>query len=99
MIYTNIPYAPNGTKNLGGAYNSFMQTLPLDDDYGCFLDHDATFTTYDWYSQMEHIVSKYSQVGCFTGVTNRVWCRWQLADVDRNSNDYAYLIVTGKHDL
>ena len=30
-------------KNIGCAYNKFMEILPSDDDFACFIDHDAMF--------------------------------------------------------
>lgn len=74
MIYTNIPYAPvNTDKNLGAAYNSFMNLLG-DDDWACFVDHDASFTTPDWYHQLEEIISlpNSDTFGMLTAVTNRI---------------------------
>ena len=57
MIYTHIPYTPkeHGTK-IGYAYNKFMEMLPNDDDWGCFVDHDAMFTTPTWYNMINKIV-------------------------------------------
>ena len=43
-----------------------------DDDWACFLDHDAMFTTLDWYHQMESLIAEYPGAGCFTAMTNRV---------------------------
>ena len=76
MIYTHIPYAPkNSNKNLGKAYNDFMNLLQ-DDDWAVFLDHDALFTTPDWYSQIEVITQAIDyykwDVGVLTAVTNRI---------------------------
>lgn len=73
MIYTFIPYAPSAhDKDLGFAYNSFMELLPKDDDWACFLDHDAMFTTLSWYKQFEDIVMLKPDAGCFTAMTNRI---------------------------
>ena len=56
MIHTYIPYAPKTQKlNLGWAYNNFM-SLVEEDDWVLFLDHDATFTTRDWYPQIEETI-------------------------------------------
>lgn len=70
--------------------------LLQDNDYAVFIDHDAMFTTYDWYPQLEKIIKSNPTVGAFTGVTNRVFCKWQLADVDRSSNDILYHRQMGK---
>jgi len=76
-IYTHIAYAEANTKNLGSAYNEFMELL-RDDDWACFLDHDAMFTTRDWYHQLVRIVVKYPNAGMFTAKTNRVHNKAQL---------------------
>ena len=56
MIYTHIPYADSEhPKDLGWAYNNFMNNLG-DDDWACFLDHDAMFTVSDWYPRLERII-------------------------------------------
>lgn len=79
MIYTFIPYSKNQDKpNLGEAYNSFMSLLPNDDDWACFIDHDAMFTTYNWFKQLTEIISKYPNAGCFTAMTNRVGNPYQV---------------------
>lgn len=77
MIYTHIPYAPKKMKNLGRAYNQFINLLQ-NEDVACFIDHDAMFTTPDWYDQIEHIVDKYPDGGMFTAKTNRIKNRRQL---------------------
>lgn len=82
MIYTYIPYAPLDKKqNLGWAYNNFMEKIGLD-DWACFLDHDAMFTTRDWYGQLEAIVQQNEGVGCFTAMTNRIGNPMQTANYD-----------------
>jgi len=90
VIYTHIPYCPaKHGKDLGYAYNKFMERLE-DDDWAVFLDHDAMFTTYTWYKLVEKAIATYPGVGVFTGTTNRVFCKWQLANVSRGENDIAY---------
>jgi len=76
MIHTCIPYAPKETgKNLGAAYNTFMAMLP-EGDWACFLDHDAMFTTSDWYPQLEAIIETlprtHPDAGLLTACTNRI---------------------------
>ena len=92
MIYTNIPYTPSeyGT-NLGYAYNKFMELLPNDDDWACFLDHDAMFTTSNWYHQLETIIKNNPDVGAFGARTNRVANTFQLVgNINLMSNDLEY---------
>jgi hypothetical protein len=72
MIVTMIPYCPRSEgANLGFAYNELMNRL-RDDDWACFIDHDACFTTTDWYAQLEAITAKLSEPCVLTAATNRV---------------------------
>jgi GT2 family glycosyltransferase len=76
MIHTYIPYAPKSMdKNIGAVYNNFMNIIP-EGDWACFLDHDAMFTTLDWYKQLENIVEGLSfshpDAGLLTVCTNRI---------------------------
>jgi len=75
MIYTFIPYSIE--KNLGKAYNQCLDLLPNDNDFAVLLDHDACFTTYNWYKQLNGITNKYTECGCFVSMTNRIGCEWQ----------------------
>ena len=86
MIVTSIPYCPRSEgRNLGFAYNEVMARL-RDDDWACFIDHDASFTTYDWYAQLEEITRELSGPCVLTAVTNRVGSPWQLVPgVDRGA--------------
>jgi hypothetical protein len=92
MIYTHIAYAPTECdKNIGCAYNKFMDILPNDDDWACFLDHDAMFTTTDWYTQLNRIISAHPNVGAFGVRTNRVAYPWQLVgNIDVDNMDIRY---------
>ncbi len=86
MIYHRTVWATD--KNIGAAYNREMALLPSDDDYCCFLDGDAMFTTPFFGKQLEDIVRINSDCGLFTCMTNRVSCKWQLDDfVDWNTDD------------
>ena len=85
VLYTFIPYAPEDqSRNLGWAYNRFMSLLPDDDDWACFLDHDAMFTTRGWYSQIVQLTQAYPRTGCFTAMTNRVGNPAQIHGFDRS---------------
>lgn len=99
MIYTNVPYAPKEQQgNLGFAYNKFMDALPNDEDWACFLDHDAMFTTSDWYIQMEHIIKKYPHIGAFGARTNRINSTYQLVgNIDVYNHDVSYHRKIGEH--
>ena len=99
MIYAHIPYTPKeyGT-NLGYAYNKFMELLPNNDDWGCFLDHDAMFTTKNWYHQLEDIIKKYPNIGAFGARTNRINSTYQLVgNIDVYNHDMFYHREIGEH--
>jgi GT2 family glycosyltransferase len=83
MIHFIIPW--NTEKNIGVSYNSSMKLIG-DEDYICFIDADACFTTHFFGKQIEDIVKKYPECGFFTCYTNRVGCTWQLYG-DPKSND------------
>lgn len=65
--------------NIGATYNKFIGMVN-DDDWVCFLDHDAMFTVHNWYKMLEQIVAivddrsgaRDKQIGLMTGVTNRI---------------------------
>ena len=74
MIHPYIPYAPSTqSKNIGWACNQFMQMLPPN-DWACFIDHDALFTTSTWYKLLESVAAKADRnnIGMYTACTNRV---------------------------
>ena len=91
MIYTCIPYAnSNHPKDLGWAYNDFIQNL-RDEDWACFLDHDAMFTVSDWYPRLERIIQNNPDVGAFGCRTNRVANTYQLlGGIDIHNHDIKY---------
>jgi len=84
-------------KNLGKAYNRYMGLLPNDNDWACFLDHDAMFTTSDWYHQLYEIIDANPEYSCFTAVTNRIGNPDQkFAGIDQNNHDIVYHREIGK---
>jgi len=82
-IYYSIPW--DSDKNLGQYYNDFMSKLN-DDEFACFIDGDACFTTQYFGKQLEDIVEKYPECGLFTAVASRMGCIWQRAG-DPNTDD------------
>jgi GT2 family glycosyltransferase len=68
-IWVNIAFDTDCNK-LGDKYNAFMNLIPKE-DWACFLDHDAIFTTYNWYGQMMDYIKDYPDAGLFVCVTNR----------------------------
>lgn len=86
-ITTFIPY--DRDAKLERSYNECMASLPDDDCWGCFIDHDAMFTTTDWFLQLQDIIKANPQFDCFTAVTNRAWNKEQLiADYDNHDIRY-----------
>lgn len=76
MLVTCIAY--DVESDLGRAYNEAMERL-RDDDWAAFLDHDAMFTTRDWYKQIVQAIEVNPAAGAFTAVTNRIGTAYQLA--------------------
>lgn len=87
MLVTAIAY--DQEKDLGRAYDRIMERL-ADEDWACFLDHDAMFTTRRWYAQLVKAIEARPNAGAFTAVTNRIGCRYQLADVSQKNHDVLY---------
>ena len=89
MIYYSIPYSTE--KNIGRYYNDFMQILPNDNDFACFVDGDTIFTTPHYGHTINEVVNRYPKIGCFTCMTNRVYFKKQVvSDIDYESNDMKY---------
>lgn len=76
MIYYRIPWSDE--KRLDLYYTREMGMLPDDDDWCCFVDGDAMFTTYDYGAQIRKTVEQNPEYGLFTCLTNRVHPVWQL---------------------
>ncbi len=98
MIYNFIVYAPREYhKDIGRIYNKYMELLPTDEDWACFLDHDAMFTTNDWYSQLEDIITENPEYGLLTAITNRIGNTEQrIAGIDYDNHDICYHRRIGK---
>ena len=75
-----------------------MEMLPSDDDWGCFIDHDAMFTTSNWMNQLYDVIKEHSDVGAFGARTNRVGYSWQLlGNIDVDNHDIKYHREIGKY--
>lgn len=94
MIYYSIPW--HSQRNIGSYYNEFMKLLPDSNDYGCFMDGDACFTTSDFGSIIESHVANKPDVGLWTCLTNRVGCPYQVLRGIEDSNDMKYHRNIGK---
>jgi GT2 family glycosyltransferase len=96
MIYYSIPWS--NEKSIGKYYNDFMNILPEETDFACFVDGDTIFTTPNYGLIIEKVVNENPEIGCFTCYTNRIGCRWQIAPgVDSDSNDMEYHRDFGKN--
>jgi hypothetical protein len=98
MIITTIPYSTS--QNLGEYYNWFMENcVPNDEDFACFVDRDAMFTSTYYHKDLEDLTNKYNECGLFSCVTNRVGSEYQRLfepDSDRwKNNDMAWHMTYG----
>lgn len=94
MILTAVPHDVGA--DLGRAYNEVMRRVQ-DDDWVCFLDHDAMFTTRTWFRQLSEVVEEHPDAGLFSVMTNRVGNPQQeLRGVDKDNHDVAYHRRIGK---
>ena len=102
MLVTAIAYHPE--KKLAVAYNQIMERM-YPDDWVCFLDHDAMFTTYGWYNQIQEIIEGHPNGGLFAAMTNRIGVRIQVPDAERSKQvleEYGgpvFTIPTNPHDI
>ena len=69
-IFYFTPFALD--KNLGAAYNQYMELLPDDEDWACFIDGDACFLIPDWGNVISKVVNENPDTGMFTCYTNRI---------------------------
>lgn len=83
MIFYSTPFRSD--KNVGRYYNDFMGLLS-EDDWACFTDGDAMFTTPFYGKQIEDCIK---DDAVYTAVTNRVMVPYQTVG-DWSSNDMAY---------
>jgi GT2 family glycosyltransferase len=98
MIHTGIPFST--AMNLGAAYNAFMDRL-APDDWACLLDHDAIWTTREWYKQLEEVTRAVPDAGMVTALQSRGWQKWQIGAPEKHANnhDMAYHRTRGKELL
>jgi len=96
VIYTMMPFAPD--MNLGRAYNEAMGLLG-EDDWAVFLDHDAIWTTREWYKQIQEAVAKVPDAGIITAIASRGWQTWQWSNPSPDNHDMAYHRQRGKEKL
>jgi len=91
-ITTFIPYEADA--KLDCSYNECMSGVP-DDGWGCFIDHDAMFTTVDWFLQLQQVIKENPQYDCFTVVTNRIYNEEQAIKIDQDNHNMRYHRAVG----
>jgi glycosyltransferase involved in cell wall biosynthesis len=99
VIYNFIAYATDsegGGKRVGVAYNRYMNLLPNDDDWACFIDHDAMFTTEDWFNQLGEILAAHPEFGLLSACTNRIGNPEQKIAKLENTHDMLYHRAIGR---
>jgi len=91
-IHNFIAYRPGFKgKDIGKEYNEYMNLISDDNDWACFIDHDAMFTTPNWYDQLYAVIQNNPDYSCFTAVTNRIGNPEQcFASIDKNNHDILY---------
>lgn len=94
MIYTMMPFSLD--YNLGRAYNESMALIG-ENDWAVFLDHDAIWTTREWYRQLEEVTRVVPDAGLVTAVQSRGWQKWQVGPYD--GHDMARNREIGKRAL
>jgi len=96
-IWTHIAWDHTGQKDLGKAYNACLNEHS-DDDWVAFLDHDAMFTTPDWYLQLQSIIEHNPKCKGITARINRMATPDQMVlGIDPNNFDYGYHRKVGKY--
>ncbi len=53
-------------------------------DWACFIDHDAMWTTYDWYPQILEYIEKYPDAGLFVAMSSRNGIPAQVPGAERS---------------
>jgi hypothetical protein len=96
-IWTHIAWDNTGQKDLGKAYNACL-SQHADEDWVAFLDHDAMFTTPDWYLQLQSIIEHNPKCKGICGRVNRMATPEQMVlGIDPTNFDYAYHRKVGKY--
>lgn len=97
MIYNFIAYATDSEgKDIGKAYNRYMNLVPKDDDWACFIDHDAMWTTEDWFKQLGEILAENTEYGLLTVCTNRIGNPDQKIAKLQDTHDMLYHRAIGR---
>lgn len=97
MIFINQPHGSNDEpKNLGKAYNAFMERL-RPGDWALFMDYDAMLTTRVAMDQCYALIKEHPDSGIITARANRAGTWWQEFDGGGKENhDIIYHRRVGK---
>lgn len=97
MIYNFIVYATDEEGgDIGKAYNRYMELLPNDDEWACFIDHDAMWTTEDWFKHIGEILAAKPEYGLLTACTNRIGNPEQKIANLKDTHDILYHRAIGR---
>lgn len=95
MIYYSIPWDSN--KDIIEYYNGFMETLPSDEDWACFIDSDACFTTNFYGRQLERAIENNPNAKCFTCYVSKInltgAALWQMVPEEDMPNGMRHHLV------
>ena len=69
MIYFNIPWAED--RDIANAYNQFMEIIPNDTDFACFIDADAMFLHEFFGSMLYEVIEKHPNKNFFCSYVSR----------------------------
>ena len=95
-IWTHVAWDNTGEKDLGKAYNACLNEH-ADEDWVAFLDHDAIFTTNDWYLQLQQIIKDNPNCKGICSRVNRMNTLEQMVvGIDLYNFDYGYHRNVGK---
>ena len=98
-IWTHIAWDDNdvGRRCMGTAYNDCLNQHS-DNDWLAIIDHDAMFTVYDWYLQLQKAIQDNPKAKAFTCRVNRLnSLRQMVPGVDPHNHDMSYHRRLGKY--
>ena len=75
-IYYFTPYSLS--RNIGEAYNEYMEMIKDPNDFACFIDGDTRFCYSLFGHQIQGVINDNPDLEYATCKTNRVYCSWQL---------------------
>lgn len=89
MIYFFTPYSFE--KKLFEAYDAYMNLLPSDNDWACFLDGDTLFFENSFGHQVQRYTEKYPDAGILTCYSSRSAYNFMVPkDTNQNSDSILY---------